>query len=72
MTERFTTKKDLTVRELYEMLEPLVDELGDCEVLVRYDGGTTLTPIRKQLPFRKIRMYGNGADEDTVIIFEGY
>ena len=45
------TEKELTVRELYEMLEPLVDELGDATVTIRYDGGTTVTPIKNRLPF---------------------
>ena len=45
------TEKDLTVAELYEMLEPLIEMgLGGCELMVRYDGGTTVTPIKNILP----------------------
>lgn len=45
------TEKDLTVRELYDMLESLIEMgLGEVEVMVRYDGGTTITPIKNILP----------------------
>ena len=42
--------KDLTVRELYEMLEPLLDEHGDLEIRVRYDTGYAATSIKDKLP----------------------
>ena len=42
--------KDLTVRELYEMLEPLLDEYGEMEVVVSYDSGVVVTPIKDTLP----------------------
>ena len=58
------TEKDLTVRELYEMLEPLIDELGECEVRIRYDSGVVTTPIRNRLPYFRI--------ENRTLEFEGY
>lgn len=64
--------KDVTIRELYELIEPLVDDLGDCEVLVRYDGGTTFTPIKKVLPYLQEKMYGLPPQPDKVVVLEGY
>lgn len=66
------TTHNLTIRELYEMLEPLVDELGDCEVQVRYDGGTTVTPIKNELPYVKHKRNAIPPAVDRVIILEGY
>jgi hypothetical protein len=65
------TKKALTVRELYEMLEPLVDELGDVTVTVRYDGGTTVTPIKNRLPYLRINNHGT-IYENRTLEFEEY
>ena len=44
------TEKDLTVRELYDLLEPLLDEYGDLEVRVSYDSGYVATEIKNKLP----------------------
>jgi len=55
------TKKDLTVRELYEMLEPLVDEFGEMKVVVSYDSGVVATPIKNKLPemrYNRMRFEG--------------
>ena len=61
------TEKDLTVRELYEMLEPL-HEYGDLEVLVSYDSGLVSTSIKNKPPLfveQPMRKY-------CKIKFEGY
>ena len=63
-----TGKKDLTVKELYDLLEPLVDEYGDLEVVVSYDGGLVVTSIKNKLPIvdlQPMRKYSR-------VIFEGY
>lgn len=61
------TEKDLTVRELHGLLEPLLDEYGDLEVVVSYDSGLVVTPIKNKLPrvvlqpmkkYSKIRLEG--------------
>ena len=44
------TDGDLTVRELYELLDPLLDEYGDLKVLVSYDSGLIATSIKNKLP----------------------
>ena len=52
---------DLTVRQLYELLEPLLDEYGDLEVRVSYDSDVVATPIKNKLPEHKgshIRLCG--------------
>ena len=41
---------DLTVRQLYELLEPLLDENGDLEVRVSYDSGLVATSIKNKSP----------------------
>ena len=63
-----TGKKDLTVKELYDLLEPLVDEYGDLEVVVSYDSGLVVTPIKNKLPMLELspmRKYSK-------VRFEGY
>ena len=60
--------KDLTVRELYKMLGRIVEELGECPVEVRYDGGTTVTPIKNRLPYLRI----NRHTLERTIELEGY
>ena len=62
------TEKDLTARELYELLEPLLDEYGDLEVVVSYDSGLVVTPIKDKLPMvdlQPMRKYSR-------VRFEGY
>ena len=39
------TEKGLTVKELYDSLESLIDEYGDLEVRISYDGGLVATDI---------------------------
>ena len=58
------TVKDLTVRELYELLEPLLEEHGERGVVVSYDSGVVMTPLKDKLPLLDII---NGR-----IILEGY
>lgn len=61
-------KKDLTVRELYDLLEPLLDEYGDLEVVVGYDSGLVVTSIQNKLPMvdlQPMRKYSK-------VRFEGY
>ena len=63
-----TGKKDLTVKELYDLLEPLLDEYGDLEVVVSYDSGLVVTPIKNKLPMvdlQPMRKYSK-------VRFEGY
>ena len=63
-----TGKKDLTVKELYDLLEPLVDENGDLEVVVSYDGGLVVTSIKNKRPIvdlQPMRKYSR-------VRFEGY
>ena len=58
----------MTVKELYEALEPLLDEYGDLEVLVSYDSGCVATSIRNKPPtvvLKPMREYSN-------VRFEGY
>ena len=42
--------KGLTVKELYDLLEPLIDKYGDLEVRVSYDSGLVATNIRHKEP----------------------
>lgn len=58
------TGKDLTVRELYELLESLLEEYGELEVGVSYDSGVVVTPLKDKLPFIDIMR--------SRIILEGY
>ena len=54
--------------ELNDLLEPLVDEYGDLEVVVSYDGGLVVTSIKNKLPIvdlQPMRKYSR-------VIFEGY
>ena len=63
-----TEEKDLTVKELYDLLEPLLDEYGDLEVVVSYDSGLVVTPIQNKLPMvdlQPMRKYSK-------VRFEGY
>lgn len=63
-----TEKRDLTVRELYDLLEPLLDEYGDLEVIVSYDSGLVGTSIKNKLPMvdlQPMRKYSK-------VILEGY
>ena len=62
------SEKDMTVRDLYEALEPLLDEYGDLEVWVSYDSGVVATPIKNKLPqlIYPLRV------EHPSIQFEGY
>ena len=62
-----TGKKDLAVKELYDLLEPLLDEYGDLEVVVSYDSGLVVTSIQNKLPmvdlqpmrkYSKVRLEG--------------
>lgn len=56
------------VKELYKMLESLIDEYGDVEVIVTYDGGYAATSIQHIQPkFVKAPMR-----EYCRIKFEGY
>jgi hypothetical protein len=62
------TKKGLTVKELYDLLEPLIDEYGDLEVRVSYDGGLVATDIKHKTPqlvLQPMRDY-------SYVKFEGY
>ena len=38
--------EDLTVKELYDLLEPLLEEYGDLEVSVSYDTGYAATTLK--------------------------
>ena len=63
-----TEKRDLTVKELYDLLEPLLDEYGDLEVVVSYDSGLVVTPIKNKIPMvdlQPMRKYSK-------VKFEGY
>lgn len=40
----------LSVKELYDLLEPLLDEYGDLEVRVSYDSGLVATDIKHKAP----------------------
>ena len=58
----------MTVRELYEALDSLLDEYGDLEVRVGYDSGLAATGIKKRTPqiiLQPMRIY-------SYILFEGY
>ena len=44
------TEKDMTVKDLYEALEPLLIEYGDLEVRVSYDSGYVATNIKNKTP----------------------
>lgn len=62
------TEKGLTVKELYDLLEPLIDEYGDLEVRVSYDSGLVATDIKHKAPqivLQPMREY-------SYIKFEGY
>ena len=60
------SEKDMTVRDLYEALEPLLDEYGDLEVRVSYDSGVVATEIKNKLPELVVR------GRDMFIKLEGY
>ena len=62
------TEKGLTVKELYDLLESLLDEYWDLEVRVSYDSGLVATDIKHKIPqvvLQPMRDY-------SYIIFEGY
>lgn len=62
------TEKGLSVKELYELLKPLIDEYGDLEVRVSYDSGLVATDIKHKEPkivLKPMRDY-------SYVIFEGY
>ncbi len=62
------TEKGLSVKELYELLEPLINEYGDLEVRVSYDSGLVSTDIKHKEPkivLKAMRDY-------SYVIFEGY
>ena len=62
------TEKGLTVKELYDSLEPLIEEYGDLEVRVSYDSGLVATDIKHKKPkvvLKPMRDY-------SYVIFEGY
>lgn len=62
------TEKGLSVKELYELLEPLINEYGDLEVRVSYDSGLVATDIKHKEPkivLKPMRDY-------SYVIFEGY
>ena len=42
--------KGLTVKELYDLIEPLLNEYGDLEVRVSYDSGFATTDLRHVKP----------------------
>lgn len=44
------TEKGLTVKELYDLLEPLLEEYGDLEVRITYDSGLVATDIKHKEP----------------------
>ena len=61
-------EKGLTVKELYDSLELLLDEYGDLEVRVSYDSGLVATDIKHKTPevvLKPMRDY-------SYVIFEGY
>ncbi len=62
------TEKDMTVKELYEALEPLLDEYGDLEVRVGYDSGLVVTGIKKRTPQLMLQLMKGY----SYILFEGY
>ena len=62
------TEKDMTVKELYDSLETLVDEYGDLKVRISYDSGVVATEIKNKPPqvvMKPMRDY-------SYVIFEGY
>lgn len=63
-----TEKRDLTVQELYDLLEPLLEGYGDLEVIVSYDNGLVATSIKNKLPIVKLQPMR----EHSKVKFEGY
>ena len=63
-----TEKKDLTVKELYELLEPLLEDYGNLEVVVSYDSGLVATSIKNKLPIVNLQPMS----EYSSVRFEGY
>lgn len=62
------TEKGLTVKELYDSLESLINEYGDLEVRISYDSGLVATDIKHKKPkvvLKPMRDY-------SYVIFEGY
>ena len=62
------TEKGLTVKELYDLLEALIDEYGDLEVRVAYDSGLVATDIKHKDP----QIVVQPMREYSYIKFEGY
>ena len=62
------TEKGLSVKELYDLLEPLLDEYGDLEVRVSYDSGLVATDIKHKQP----KIVIQPMREYSYIVFEGY
>lgn len=62
------TEKDMTVKELYEALIPLIDDYGDLEVRVSYDSGCVATSIKHINP----RVVIKPMREYSYILFEGF
>lgn len=65
---KMMTEKDLTVKGLYEMLEPLLDEHSDLEVRVSYDSGLVATSIKNKMPLVDLQPMR----EYSSVRFEGY
>ena len=60
--------KDLTVKELHDLLEPLLEEYGDLEIRVRYDAGYAATPIKPVEP----EVHEQPMREYSYVTLEGY
>ena len=59
---------DLTVKELYRLLESLLEEYGDLEVRVSYDSGLVATSIKDNASY----VYEAPMREYSYIRLEGY
>ena len=62
------TEKGLSVKELYDSLESLIDEYGDLEVRISYDSGLAATDIKHEKP----RVVLKPMRDYSYVIFEGY
>lgn len=63
-----TEKKDLTVKELYDLLGSLLDEYGDLEVVVSYNRWLVATPIKPESP----QIVLQPRKKYSRVCFEGY
>lgn len=61
-------EKGLSVKELYDSLESLIDEYGDLEVRISYDSGLVATDIKHKKP----RVVLKPMRDYSYVIFEGY